>query len=262
MNYEEIKLELGANQVARLTLNRPERHNAMSVLMMSEITAAFEEIEKNESIRAIVINGSGKSFCAGADLKWMQSNLNATREQRIAESKRLSVLLSSVDQSSKLVIAALNGSSFAGGIGLMCACDIVISVDSARFALTETRLGLVPANITPYVLRKIGPANTRRVALNACMFEADMAEKLGFVDKVVVADELDQAVELELKQTLNCAPEAIARTKQMLAQLDEANLDDSQSYLIEQLADAWDGDEAQQGIRAFFAKQPPPWKVE
>ena len=262
MKYEEIKLELDVNQIARLTLNRPEKHNAMSVLMMTEISAAFKEIEQDESIRAVVICGSGKSFCAGADLKWMESNLDRTREQRIAESKRLSILLSSVDQSSKLVIAALNGSSFAGGIGLMCVCDIVISVDSARFALTETRLGLVPANITPYVLRKIGPAKTRRVALNACMFDADTAGSLGLLDKVVTADELDHAVELELKQVLNCAPGAVARTKQMLARLDRDDLDEPQSYLIEQLADAWDGDEAQQGIRAFFAKQPPPWKVE
>lgn len=262
MNYEEISLRVDANKVARLTLNRPEKHNAMSVLMMSEITTAFKQIEQDESIRAVVISGAGKTFCAGADLKWMQSNLDKTRKQRTTESRRLSILLTAIDQSSKLVIAALNGSSFAGGIGLMCACDIVIGVDSGKFALTETRLGLVPANITPYVLRKIGPAKTRRVVLNACMFDANAAEKLGFLDEVVAAEGLDEAVDRELQQALACAPEAIARTKQMLARLSKGDLDDPEEYLIGQLADAWDGDEAQQGIRAFFAKQPPPWKVE
>jgi len=262
MNYEEISFRVDEKKIARITLNRPGKHNAMSVLMMSEITAVFDEIERNKEIRAVVMRGAGKSFCAGADLKWMQSNLDKTREQRIAESQRLSVLLTTIDQSSKLVIAALNGSSFAGGIGLMCACDIVISVDTARFALTETRLGLVPANITPYVLRKIGPANTRRVVLNACMFDASTAEKMGFVDVVVSADELDNAIDNELTQVLSCAPQAIARTKQMLAALDKGEVDNIEDYLIGQLADAWEGNEAQQGIRAFFAKQPPPWKVE
>ncbi len=262
MKYEQIKLNIDTKQIAWLSLNRPEKHNAMSVLMMAEITAAFEEFERNKKIRAVVIRASGKTFCAGADLKWMQANLDKTREQRITESKRLSMLLTAVDQSSKLVIAAVNGSSFAGGIGLMCACDIVIGVESARFALTETRLGLVPANITPYVLRKIGPANTRRVALNACLFDAQTAEKLGFLDRLVAPDELDHAVNTELKQALDCAPLAISKTKQMLARLQKGGVDDIEGYLIGQLADAWEGDEAQQGIRAFFAKQAPPWKVE
>jgi len=261
MNYDEITLLVDEKNIARITLNRPEKHNAMSVSMMTEITNAFSEIERNKEIRAVVISGTGKSFCAGADLKWMQSNLDKTREQRVAESKRLSVLLSAVDQSSKLVIAALNGSSFAGGVGLMCACDIVISVDTACFALTETRLGLVPANITPYVLRKIGPAKTRRVALNACMFDAGEAEKMGFVDRVVLADGLDEAVDNELIQALSCAPQAIARAKHMLARLSKGDISNPEDYLNEQLADAWEGDEAQQGIRAFFAKHPPPWKV-
>ncbi len=262
MNYQEIELVTDARQVVWLTLNRPEKHNAMSVQMMAEITAAFEEIEQNKKIRAVVIRGSGKTFCAGADLNWMQSNLDKTREQRIAESQRLSILLTAVDKSSKLVIAAINGSSFAGGIGLMCACDIVIGVDSARFALTETRLGLVPANISTYVLRRIGPANTRRVALNACLFDAETAEKMGFLDRVVAADELDQAVEAELRQALDCAPQAISKAKHMLAALEMGGLENVDDYLIGQLADTWEGDEAQQGIRAFFAKQAPPWKVE
>jgi len=262
MNYQEIKFTTDARQVVWLTLNRPEKHNAMSVQMMAEITAAFEEIEQKEKIRAVVIRGSGKTFCAGADLNWMQSNLDKTREQRIAESQRLSSLLTAVDKSSKLVIAAINGSSFAGGIGLMCACDIVIGVDSARFALTETRLGLVPANISTYVLRKIGPAHTRRVALNACLFDAETAEKMGFLDRVVAADELDQAVEIELKQALDCAPQAISKAKHMLAALEMGGIENVDDYLIGQLADTWEGDEAQQGIRAFFAKQAPPWKVE
>ena len=262
MNYEEITFHVDANRVARLTLNRPEKHNAMSVLMMTEIIAAFKEIGQNELIRAVVISGEGKTFCAGADLTWMQSNLDKTREQRMKESRRLSLLLQAIDHSPKLIIAALNGSSFAGGIGLMCACDIVIGVNSAKFALTETRLGLVPANITPYVLRKIGSAKTRRVVLNACVFDANAAEKLGLLDEVVTAETLNEAVDRELQEALACAPEAIARTKQMLARLGKGDLENPDEYLIGQLADAWDGDEAQQGIRAFFAKQSPPWKVE
>ncbi len=262
MNYQEITLEIDRNSIAWVTLNRPEKHNALNTAMMTELVDAFELIAQDVAIRAVVLGGSGKSFCAGADLGWMQSNLDKPRADRISESRRLAQMLSAIDQSPKLVIGAINGPAYGGGIGLIAACDIAIAVESAQFALTEVRLGLLPANIAPYVLRKMGYSNTRRAALNAHPMNAETAHQLGLLDVVVDADQLQGALDAELTQTLVCAPNAIAKTKQLLADLNAGAIVDTESHVIEQLADAWEHEEAQEGIKAFFAKQPAPWRSD
>ena len=262
MNFRTIQFEIDEDMVVRVTLNAPEKHNALNPDMMHELVAVFESIGANEAVRAVVLTGEGVSFCAGADLKWMQSNLDKPRTERIVESQVLSVLFERIDQCPKLVIARVNGAAYGGGIGLIAACDIAIGVKSACFALTEVKLGLVPANIAPYVLRKIGVANLRRTALNGTRFDGIQAHSLGLLDVVVSADELNKSVASELKLALEAAPGAISRTKQMLAELHSGELQNSAGHLIEILADTWEGDEAQSGIRAFFDKKPPPWKPE
>lgn len=262
MNFRTIQFEIDEDMVARVTLNVPDKHNALNPDLMRELVAVFESIGANEAVRAVVLTGAGVSFCAGADLKWMQSNLHKSRAERIAESQVLAVLFESIDQCPKLVIARVNGAAYGGGIGLISACDIAIGVKTASFALTEVKLGLVPANIAPYVLRKIGVANLRRTALNATRYDGNQAHSLGLLDVVVSADELNKSVDSELKLALEAAPGAISRTKQMLADLHSGEMLISADHLIEVLADTWEGDEAQSGIRAFFDKKPPPWKPE
>jgi len=259
-HYTTFNYNIDAQQVAHLTLNVPDRHNALSPLMMQELTQAFNQISEDRAIRAVVLSAEGESFCAGGDLKWMQSNLQRSRAERIEQSRLLSALFSSMDRCPKLVIVAVNGAAYGGGIGLICAADIVIAVTTAVFSLSEVRLGLVPANIAPYVMRKIGPAALRRVALNARRFDATEALSLGLVDKRVQPEALDDAVQHEIQPLLACGPAAVARTKQLIAELDGGALPDVPGHLVEVLADVWEGEEAQSGIRAFFERKPAPWK--
>lgn len=259
MKYRTIEFKLDRDDIAHITLNQPEKHNALSPQMMGELIAAFTEVANAVAIRAVILSGAGRSFCAGGDLKWMQDNLDKTRPQRIAESRVLGDLFEVIDRCPKLVIGRINGPAYGGGIGLISVCDIAIGASSGLFALTEVKLGLVPANIAPYVLRKIGPANMRRTALNAMRFDAHEALRLNLLDQVVSPDALDDAVEREKQLALTAAPGAIASTKKMLAELASEKREDPADYLIEMLADTWEGEEAQAGIRAFFAREKPPW---
>ena len=171
MTYEHVKLEIDERNVATLTLNREDKHNAMGTQMMREIQQACGEINANDAIRAVVLTGAGeKSFSAGADLGWMKANFEKNREERIAESGQLAETLEALNTVNKVTIARINGQAYAGAVGLICVCDIAIAVQSARFSLTETRLVLTPANISPYVISRLGVANSRRILMNAHFF--------------------------------------------------------------------------------------------
>lgn len=260
MKQANIKFEIDSRQLAWVTLNRPDKHNALTLEMMQALTQIFHDIANNDEIRAVVLSGAGSSFCAGADLKWMQANLDKSRMERITESKVLATLLEAVDLCPKLVIGRINGQAYGGGIGLISVCDIAVCDEAACFSLTEVKLGLVPANIAPYLIRKIGLAKSRRLALNAYRFDGKQAVNLGLLDVAVKAQALDEAIESELKLALAAAPQAIANTKQLLAELAHGELNNPLTHAIEALADIWEGEEAQAGIRAFFDKQLPPWK--
>lgn len=255
-----IDYSVDTQGIARVTLTRPDKHNALNPEMMHELIDAFARIGADPSIRAVVLGAEGQSFCAGGDLQWMQSNLEKSREARHRESRILARLFGAVDHCPKLVIGRINGSAYGGGVGLVAVCDISIGVRQASFALTEVRLGLVPANIAPYVLRRLGAANLRQVALNAAPFDADRAAELGLLSQVVSAEMLDQAVQLQLDLALACAPGAIATTKQLIANLERGELEDETERLVEILGETWEGQEAQAGIRAFFDRRQPPWK--
>jgi methylglutaconyl-CoA hydratase len=259
MKSEMVRYDIDVEQIARVSLSRAEKHNALNPEMMQALIDIFEAISGNTSIRAVVLSGEGESFCAGGDLEWMRSNLSKPRAERIAESRILGQMFEVIDQCPKLVIARVNGAAYGGGLGLISVCDIAIGVNSAQFALSEVKLGLVPANIAPYVLKRMGASNLRRVALNARRFDGVQACKLGLLDLVVDEGVLDEAVGLELNLALASAPGAMTRTKQLLAEL-SSKKPISNDYLVEVLADTWDGEEAQAGIRAFFDKLPPPWE--
>ncbi|MCY4049974.1 MAG: enoyl-CoA hydratase-related protein [Gammaproteobacteria bacterium] len=261
MKYREITLEIDQRSVAWLTLNREAKHNSMNSLMMREILEACKELSALESVRAVVLTGSGeKSFSAGADLGWMRENFERNRKERRAESGILADMLEALNRLDKITIARVNGQAYAGGVGLICVCDIAICVRTARFALTETRLGLTPANISPYVMERLGMSNCRRILLNSYFFDAQEALNMGLIHKRVDPKELDEAVEAEIQICLDCAPGAIATTKQLLRKISTQSADENRSYTAELLAEVWETDEAQNGIRAFFDKKPPPWK--
>lgn len=259
MSFEAINLETDVRGVATLTLNQLEKHNAMSAEMIAELTDAAEQLAKDAAVRVVVLTGEGKSFCAGGDLGWMRQQFEADRQTRIDEAMKLACMLRDLNELPKPVIGKINGQAFGGGIGLMCICDVAIGIDTAKLALTETKLGLIPATISPYVLARMGEGRARRVFMSGRRFDAVEAVELGLLARTVSAVELDAAVEAEIEPYLSAAPGAVAKAKALARSLGP-NIDEATMLATAtQLADCWEAEEAQEGISAFFDKRKPGW---
>lgn len=256
--YETIALEQDERGVATLTLNRPEKHNVISGEMCGELSDAVSRLAADAS-RVVVLTGAGKSFCAGGDLGWMRAQFQASRAERIAEARKLAYMLRDLNTLPKPVIGRINGTAMGGGMGMMAVCDIAIAADTGRFGFTETRLGLIPATISPYVLARMGEGRARRVFMSARVFGPEELLPLGLAARVVPAARLDAATEAEIAPYLQAAPAAVAASKALARRLGPVIDDALIEETIGKLADAWDGPEAQAGIRAFFDKTPPPW---
>lgn len=259
MSYETLELSVDDRGVATLTLNRPEKHNAMSGLMLDELTAAVASLGADSSVRVVVLAATGGSFCAGGDLGWMRAQFDATREERMVEARKLANMLQALNTMPKPLIGRVQGPAYGGGIGMMSVCDVAVTVDDARFGLTETRLGLIPATISPYVLARMGEGRARRVFMSARLFGAEEAKDLGLAAKVVSADALDAAIEAEIKPYLSVSPDAVAAAKALARSLgpviDEAVIEET----VGRLADCWEHPAAMEGIAAFFDKRKPNW---
>ena len=257
--YETITLKTDGRGVATLTLDRPEKHNALSAQMIAELTQAAGQLASDEAVRVVILAASGKSFCAGGDLGWMQAQMAADPDTRFTEARKLAEMLNALNSLPKPLIGALQGNAFGGGVGMASVCDVAIGVDSLKMGLTETRLGLIPATIGPYVIARMGEARSRRVFMSARLFDAAEAVELGLLARAVPADALAEAVEAEVRPFLSCAPGAVSSAKQLIQSLgpriDDAVID----HTIRQLVTRWETDEAQEGIRAFFDKRKPAW---
>lgn len=256
---DTISIEVDARGVATLTLDRAEKHNALSAEMIADLTEAAERLGKDPAVRVVVLTGKGKSFCAGGDLGWMKEQMIADAATRAAEARKLAEMLGALDRMPKPLIGKVQGQAFGGGIGMMSVCDVAVGVEGAKFGLTETRLGLIPATIGPYVVARMGAARARRVFMSARIFAADEAVALGLLAKAVPADALDAAVEAEVVPYLSCAPGAVARAKALIAKLEPRVNDAVVATTIDALVDAWEGDEAPEGVAAFFEKRKPIW---
>lgn len=254
--YDTITLSTDQHGVANLTLNRPDKRNALSARMIEELTDAASVLAAGDA-RAVVLSGAGPVFCAGADLDWMTAQIHADRATRMASARSLALMLQALNELPKPLIGRLHGGAFGGGVGLACICDAVIAAPGTRFGLTETRLGLIPATISPYVMARIGEGAARRIFMSARTFDAAEAQNLGLIS--TLADDLDAAVQAEVAPYLATAPGAVAAAKALTRRLgtriDAAVIDDT----ITRLADTWEGEEAAHGIAAFLAKQPPRW---
>ncbi len=261
MSFETISIAVDDRGVATLTLNRPEKHNSLSAKMIGELTAAAAQLGTDDNVRVVVLTGAGTSFCAGGDLDWMREQMSASRETRMAEARKLAAMLKSLNELPKPLIGRVQGQAFGGGIGMMSVCDAVIAVDSAKFGLTEVRLGLIPATISPYVLARMGEGKARRVFMSARFFGAEEARALDLAANVVPQDELDAAVEMEIKPYLAAAPAAVAASKALARSLGPAITDEIIEDTIRRLADTWETPQAREGISAFFEKRKPSWTV-
>lgn len=254
-----LTCETDARGVATVTLNRPERHNALSSALIADLTALAAELGADRAVRAVVLTGAGESFCAGGDLGWMREQMEADAAARRREATAIATMLRDWNLLPKPVIGRVQGNAFGGGIGLMSVCDVALGAASARFGLTETRLGLIPATIGPYVIARMGEGMARRVFFSARLFGAEEAERLGLLARVVASEALDAAVEAEVAPYLDCAPGAVAAAKALARRLGPSIGEAEIAMSIDALIDQWEGDEARSGIAAFFAREKPPW---
>ena len=254
-----IETRIDARGVAELVLNRPEKHNALSAQMMTELVAAAEALAADESVRVVVLAAEGASFCAGGDLAWMREQFEMDGDTRRRESRRIAEALGALAALPQPLIGRVQGNAFGGGMGLISVCDVVVGVEGAKFGFTETRLGLLPANIGPYVIARMGGTKARAVFMSARLFGAEEAQSLDLLNRVVAPEALDAAVAEEVAPYLACAPGAVRESKALLnalaGQVTPAQVD----MAIDALAARWETAEAQEGIAAFFDKRPAPW---
>lgn len=261
MTFSTLLLDLDARGVAWLRLNRPDKHNALDRIMIGELRASAAELAADQSVRVVVLTGAGTSFCAGGDLGWMREQMTAAREQRVAGARLLAGMLEALNTLPKPLIGRVQGQAFGGGVGLMSICDVAVGSEDARFGLTETRLGLIPATIGPYVIARMGEAFARRIFMSGRLFDAHEAVSLGLLARAVPAGELDAAVEAEVLPYLSTAPGAVAQAKRLARRLgpviDAAVIEET----IRALADAWESPEAREGVDAFLSKLKPRWQA-
>lgn len=258
----QVVVEVDDRGVATITLNRPEKHNAFNADVIALMTKALLEADRADNVRIIVLTGAGKSFSAGADLNWMKSMASYSETENLEDSLKLAELMQVLDNLRKPTIARVNGHVFGGGVGLVSCCDIAIAVESAKFALSEVKLGLVPAVISPYVIAAIGERHARRFFLTAEAMAAAVAQRIGLVHEVVPTNELDTAVEKEIELLLQGGPKAQAAAKHLVRQVCHHD-DDAATHLMkstaELIAQVRVSDEGQEGLSAFLAKRKPGW---
>jgi methylglutaconyl-CoA hydratase len=259
MSYATITVSETVQGIVQLRLNRPEKRNALSEQMIAELTAFAAAAAARRDWRAIILSGEGDVFCAGGDLDWMRAQMQAERSTRMAEARKLALMLRALNQLPQPLIGAIHGGAFGGGVGLAAICDLVVASDETRFGLTETRLGLIPATIGPYVLARMGEGRARRVFMSPRLFDVAEARDLGLVARIVTRADLAEAAMAEATPYLAAAPGAVAAAKALTRRLAGGAEDSLIDASIEALADVWETDEARDGIAAFFAKSPAPW---
>lgn len=259
MTDDVITLEVDGRGVATLRLNRPDRHNVLSSGMIAALHDAAGRIAADPAIRVAVLTGAGRSFCAGGDLDWMRAQMQADAATRADEARALAAMLAALDTLPKPLVGRVQGASLGGGIGLMAVCDVCIGAEGAVFGLTETRLGLIPATIGPYVVARMGAARARQVFMSARRFDAAEAVRLGLLARAVPPDALDAAVEAEVAPYLACAPGAVAEAKALIHRLAPAVDGAAQAATVAALVARWESAEAAEGIAAFFDRRDPAW---
>lgn len=246
--------------VLTVALNRPARHNALTPELIDRLTAVFQHYATRREIRVIVLTGNGRSFCAGADLKYMRAAADYDFSANVADGKAIFDLVQAIDSCPKPVIGRVNGAAIGGGVGLVSACDVVVAVDRAKFAFSEARLGLVPAVISPFVLAKIGVGNGRELFLTGERFNAQRAQQIGLVQHVVAEGELDTAVADRIDQLLQAAPEAQTAAKELIRQVAHQPVARMRDFTATMIAERRASDEGREGMSAFLEKRDPNWR--
>jgi methylglutaconyl-CoA hydratase len=257
--YNTIKLETG-NGVATILLNRPEIRNAFNEVMIAELTDAFQEAGKKDDIRVIILRGKGKSFCAGADLNWMRDVSNYSYEQNYAESLRLSECFYAIYSSPKPTIAVIHGAAIGGANGLLSACDIAVCNHETVFSLSEVKIGIVPACISPYVIKRVGEYGARELMLTGRRITGPEAESYKLVNKSLPADLVENYLEQMVQMLLTSGPAAITHCKNLIdLVVNQIDLNEALTYTAKMIAEIRASKEGQEGMAAFLEKRKPNW---
>lgn len=247
------------DSLLRLTLNRPEVRNAFDEEVIAGLTAAVAGAANDPDLRAVVLAGAGPVFCAGADLAWMSKAIAYTQRENLSDAEDLARMLERLDTLPVPVVGRIQGAALGGGVGLAAVCDIVVAAEDAVFALTEVKLGLLPAVIAPYVIRKIGVSAVRELFLTGVRFSAERAREIGLVHEVVPAAQLDEAVERRVRDVLSSGPRAVAAAKALIRAISGANPTDVIGLTTSTIAAQRVSAEGQEGMLAFLEKRKPGW---
>ena len=249
-----------ADAVAHVVLERPEVRNAFNAALIAQLDAAFAALDADPSVRAIVLSGSGKTFCGGADVTWMRASLDLSRDENVEDARMMSRMFRSIDRVSKPVIGRIHGAALGGGAGLVACCDVAIASAGTLFGFTETKLGIMPAVISPFVLAKIGRTHARALGLTGERFDAARALSIGLVHELVPGDDaLDAAVDRIVREVATASPTGIAATKRLFADVAGSAYDATLETTAQAIAAQRTSPEGQDGLRAFLEKRAPAW---
>ena len=246
--------------VATVALGRPEAHNALNAALVEEVARCFEELAEDESVRVVVLTGEGPSFCAGADVGYMRETAGLSYEENLDEARRLADMFLAVDDLPKPVVAKVRGAAIGGGVGLVAAADVAVAEEGTRFAFSEVRLGIAPATIAPFVVRKIGYSQARALFLTGERFDAGRAREIGLVHEAVPEAELDAVVERTVVRLLQGGPAAQAVVKDALRQVEATEPMEALGIMTQLIAELRVGEEGQEGLGAFLEKREPFWR--
>jgi methylglutaconyl-CoA hydratase len=245
--------------ILRVTLNRPEVRNAFDEEVIQAISAAAATASEDPSLRAVVLAGKGKAFCAGADIAWMAKAIAYSRQENLSDAEDLARMLERLDTLPVPVIGRIQGAALGGGVGLAAICDTVVAADTAVFALTEVKLGILPAVVAPYVLRKIGVSAARELFLTGERFDAERARQIGLVHEIVPEADLDAAVKRRIDEVLTAGPQGVAKAKALIREIAGAQPDHVIGVTTNAIASQRVSEEGQEGLRAFLEKRKPSW---
>ncbi len=260
MTDNAVILDIDQRGVARLTINRPEIHNAFDDALIEQLIQMLERVEADSTIRILILGSEGKSFSAGADLNWMRRMADYTSEENFADAMQLAKLMECLNGLSKPTIARVQGAAFGGGVGLVACCDMAVASDNALFSLSEVRLGLIPAVISPYVVAAIGERASRRYFVTAERFFATQAKQMGLLHEVVKPEQLDETVEKLLQEILKGSPAAQTAAKKLVADVAFKPLNENLiRETAQRITDIRASDEGKEGLNAFLQKRTPGW---
>ena len=246
--------------VARVTLDRPEIRNAFDDALIAALTQALRALDADDKVRAVVLAGNGPAFCAGADLNWMQRMAGYTYEQNLADARALAAMLKTLDRMRKPTLARVHGPAFAGGVGLVAACDIAVGVPEAKFCLSEAKLGLSPATISPYVVRCMGERMARRYFLTTEVFDGIEAHRVGLLSHISPSEKLDGEIDKMLEHLVQGGPEALAKIKDLIRAVSSGHVGDEMiEDTARRIAEIRVSSEGREGIASFLEKHKPGW---